>query len=71
MRDIDGIENLLEDYVVDWCLYKNIGEEIKPVNSSWDRVGYFIVVADDYEDLERLTNKILANVKFITQVEEK
>ena len=71
LRDIDGIENLLEDYVVDWCLYKNIGEEIKPVNSSWDRVGYFIVVADDYDDLERLTNKILANVKFITQVEEK
>ena len=70
LTDIDGIESLLEDYIVDWCLYKNIGDEIKSVNSSWDRVGYFIVVADDYKDLERLTNKVLENVKFITQEEK-
>lgn len=67
LDEIEGIENLLEDYVVDWCIFKNIGDEICNVNSSWDRVGYFIVVADNYEKLEKFTNKIVSNVKFITR----
>lgn len=65
LKKIEGIEMLLNPEIEDWCINKQIGDTIEPVNSSWDRVGYFIVTADDYDELEKICKNVLESVKFV------
>lgn len=67
LKEIEGLESLFMPEVVDWSINKCIGEKIEQINSSWDRIGYFIVSADDYETLDRVSKDILDTIKFIVE----
>ena len=67
IKEIAGIENLLRPEIVDWSIDKNIGDVVKKVNSSWDRVGYFIVISDNHNQLDELCQDILNSVEFIVE----
>jgi hypothetical protein len=57
----------LQPEVADWSIDKKIGDKIGKINSSWDRAGYFIVTADDYQRVEEISQNILNSIKFIVE----
>ncbi len=67
LKEIEGMESLMQPEVVDWSIDKRIEDRIGKVNSSWDRVGYFIVTADNYESLEEISQNILSSIKFTVE----
>lgn len=67
LKEIVGIESLLIPEVVDWSIDKKIGEKIFQVESSWDRVGYFIISTTNYETLEELSKNIINSIEFVVE----
>jgi biotin carboxylase len=67
LKEIEGMESLLQPEVADWSIDKKIGDKIGKINSSWDRAGYFIVTADDYQRVEEISQNILNSIKFIVE----
>ncbi|AZJ24076.1 hypothetical protein CT694_31680 (plasmid) [Bacillus wiedmannii bv. thuringiensis] len=66
--------NLLEFYpqnIVNWELNVALGDEIKPFQCSWDRIGYYILKAENYEGVQKIVNEINSNVKFIVKTASK
>ncbi|HHT6744378.1 TPA: hypothetical protein ACSZJM_14160 [Listeria monocytogenes] len=43
---------------------KEIGAFVKPPDSSWDRLGYFIIKSERYKDLLFKRDYLLNNIKF-------
>lgn len=53
--------------IVDWHIGVNIGDYIREFKNSWDRIGYFIVQADSYNELHETIRSIHDGVVFVIE----
>lgn len=68
LRSIENIELIkeYEEYIAAFQLYANIGDRVAIAKSSWDRLGYFILVGENKEKICDIRNEILSRVVFVT-----
>ena len=68
LTEIEGKESLENNgNIVKWDITVKPGDSISAFNSSWKRIGYFIVTAKDYSELDEISGTILSQVNFIVQ----
>lgn len=65
LKEIQGLDTLNIPEVIHWDISVKNGEYIPEVVSSWTRIGYFIISANNITELEKISSYILDNVKFI------
>lgn len=65
LREIIGLEILESPNVIEWNISVKKGDSIPVIASSFDRIGFFIISAENIFELEKLEKKILDNVKFV------
>jgi hypothetical protein len=65
LKEIRGLEILKDPHVMRYEILVKPGDQIPEPRSSWDRIGYFIVKADESKQAEELCDKILKEVQFI------
>ncbi|EAD3936409.1 hypothetical protein EIP42_13530, partial [Listeria monocytogenes] len=53
-----------KEYILSYKVTKEIGAFVKPPDSSWDRLGYFIIKSERYKDLLFKRDYLLNNIKF-------
>ncbi|MFK4566416.1 hypothetical protein ABH902_000988 [Enterococcus sp. UD-01] len=68
LRSIENIELIkgYKEYITEFQLYVNIGEQVAIAKSFWDRLGYFILFGENKEEIYDIRNEILSKVVFVT-----
>ena len=67
VKSIDNLEEANHDYVYDFEIYKQIGEEVPIVKSSIDRSGHVITVGKNAQEAVCRAEHIIKNVNILTE----
>lgn len=66
LKEIRGLDTIIETEkdleMID--IIKNIGDKVKRVQSSFDRIGYYVISNENYDDLKHKMDNIEKNLKF-------
>lgn len=64
-KNASGLENLeKDDLILKYELNIKKGEEVKKLESSWDRIGYYMFKVNNEDELQNLLNKYEDNINF-------
>lgn len=62
VQQIEGIENLVDPDLKGWEINIKTGDEIKPIKSSWDRIGYVLTTGENSLEANKLAEKMISNI---------
>ncbi|MBC2063146.1 ATP-grasp domain-containing protein [Listeria marthii] len=67
LSEVKNLNLMIEEqkYNLSYKITKEIGSLVKPPESSWDRLGYFIITSEEYQELLFKKDYLLGNIKFV------
>lgn len=65
VEQIVGLENLVDPNLKAWELNIKIGDQIKTIKSSWDRIGYVMTTGENSQKANHVAEKMIESISIV------